>query len=515
MRIHFIAAVLIFLITPCHGKDFLPDFAAVGLNKFDLAMQYLGTASGGDGSERFRKVTRAMGRKSIVDAHDADVPFMRIAVTGYAPSAYGKRGDLDLWLHNPSAYWAQIDALMDDLEAADMRAVCIFMFNPVQFPAMTRETVHDLLTDPQSRSSLLAERYIREFVQRYKHRRAVLFYELTNEFNLGADLDLAARCRKTLVAELCVPRSNYTTAEMIGYTRRFADLLHRLDPSRPVSSGFAIPRPSAEHLRAQPEWVSGKADWRLDTAAQFEKNLADIHAGIDLISVHLYPTPRSRLSPKAPTSATEELEIAKKAADSIGKPLFVGEFGDIKRIDGAPDSFPVLMLDRIAALKVPYSAVWAWEFYQRTPYTTRDSKPSAYSLEPGENDTLIAAIRQTNRKLGNRLTETVSGPDKSPPRVVLNWPLECAVLADAQAVHAVASDDSGKVARVEFWMDNRKFATDASPPYSANLTTAKLAAGRHWLTAKAYDQAGNAAEYHTLVVAAPNNRKINSTDCKL
>ena len=63
---------------------------SIGLNKFDLLKQYTGLASGGDGSTRYRKVTQAMGRKAIADARDAGVTYLRVAATGFAPSAYNR-----------------------------------------------------------------------------------------------------------------------------------------------------------------------------------------------------------------------------------------------------------------------------------------------------------------------------------------------------------------------------------------------------------------------------------------
>ena len=91
--------------------------ASVGLNKFDLFKQYLGTASGGDGGMSYRRVTQGMAKKAIADAHDIGVLYLRISATGYAPSAYGEPGDLDLWRRDSLAYWALSDQMRDDLHA--------------------------------------------------------------------------------------------------------------------------------------------------------------------------------------------------------------------------------------------------------------------------------------------------------------------------------------------------------------------------------------------------------------
>jgi len=472
---------------------------SIGLNKFDLVKQYTGLASGGDGSARYRRVTQAMGKKAIADARDAGVTYLRVSATGFAPSAYSRPGDLDLWVKNPSAYWAQVDELMNDLDAYDMRAVFTFIWNPVQFPAMTGETVHDLMTNPKSHSALLAERYIREFVERYKGRKTTLFYELTNELNLAADLDTVSRCRSELPPPQCEPKGNFTTAEMIAFTQRLADQIRNLDPTRPISSGFSAPRPAAEHLRARPEWITGQADFTPDTSAQLEKNLADIHAGIDLISVHLYPNYGDRRFGAPVQPVTALLDVLKLAADKIGKPLFVGEFGDAKRLDGDVDSFTVQMLDRIVEHKIPFSAVWVWEFYQTAPYATRDNRNTLYSLEPGVTDALIDRIRQANGRLGNSVPPVIH-PDKTPPRVVLTWPLDCTKVSADQFLHAVASDNSGSVHRIEFWLGGAQVAADYLPPYQFNLAVAGIEEGDHELIARAFDHAGNQAEYRSRII---------------
>ena len=43
----------------------------------------------------------------------------------------------------------------------------------------------------------MLERYVREFVERYKDHKAVLFYEVSNELNLTVDLDVASRLSVT------------------------------------------------------------------------------------------------------------------------------------------------------------------------------------------------------------------------------------------------------------------------------------------------------------------------------
>ena len=184
----------------------------VGFNKFDLVLQYLGRASGGNGTTRFQKVTQAMARKSIVDARNIDVTLFRVSATGFDPVAFGHPGDLDLWRVNPGAYFALFDRMMADLEANNVQIIPVFVWNPTQFPAMANETLDALITDPNSGSYQLLTSYVTEFAERYYDHRMLYFYELTNELNLLADLDMVQSCRRDFGdSEMCAHMGNFSS----------------------------------------------------------------------------------------------------------------------------------------------------------------------------------------------------------------------------------------------------------------------------------------------------------------
>lgn len=467
---------------------------AVGLNKFDLLKQYTGRASGGDGSAAYRRVTKAMARRSLADAQDAGVTLMRVAVGGYAPTAFGEDGDLDLWLSNPAKFWTHMDQMMNDLDEFGIRLIPVLMWNAGQFPAMANETLADLVKDPRSKSRILLNTFVTDFVTRYRDRQTIYFYELTNELNLQADLDAVARCKKRRKKE-CAARENISTDDLIVFSGQFAGLIRESDKFRLISSGYSVPRASAEHLRSRPEWSSSGPDWSRDSREQFSKHLKEIHSAVDIISIHLYSgKANNRFGTDDPLALLEE---AHRAAREAGKPLFVGEFGDLNPVLAGPDSHVARMIDRMVKLGVEYSAVWVWEFYQGSTYRPRDTKASKMSLEPGYTDYLIDRIREANHA-GRR--KAVRGEDILPPRVVLTWPLECSVLKNGQTIHAVVSDDSGAVKKVDFLLDDGLVGNDESPPYQALVSAIKLKTGVHRLTARAYDFSGNAAEFSSEVI---------------
>lgn len=497
-------ALLFIGLAPCNAH---PD-SQIGLNKVELLQQYLGTASGGDGSLAFRKVTRAMAEKSLDDARDVGASFVRVAVAGTAPVRSGQRGDLDLWKQNPEAYWKIMDQMMDALQARGIKIVPVFVWNLGQFPSMNEEQVDALLTNPNSRSWKLLESYISEFAMRYRNYAGILFYELGNEFNLPADLDVNKRC-ETAKFLMCGAKANFSSADVIAFTKRLADLIRSIDGSRKLSSGFAVPRPSAEHLRQRPE-LAGKADWTLDTVADLERNLADMNRYVDIISVHLYPNKEDLRFGAGSGEEYRLIQVIKQGADRIGKPLFVGEFGDVDARNAGPGGFSDQMLNQVISLKIPYAAMWAWQLYIKNTYTSYDTVHTMPSLEPGRTDYLIGRFRQTAARLGSGVQSHVT-PDKVPPHVVLTWPLECAKVSGMQTLYAVASDGGDAVEHVDFLVNGEVVETKVEPPYQVSWNAKDQKPGEYMLAARAHDRAGNQAEYSAVVLV--NTAKASGSTC--
>lgn len=461
----------------------------IGLNKFDLFLQYLGQASGGDGSLAYRVVTREMARKAIVDAKNLGVNYLRVSVMGYFPIAYADKGNLDLWRSDEPAYWKLMDQMVADLDAAGIQLIPVFVWNEVQLPALAQETVTDLITNKDSKSYKLLTTYTTQFISRYKNKPTVLFYELTNELNLGADLDNVMRCKKKFVSKRCEPIANYSTAQMIEFTSRFSSLIRNLDSSRLISSGFSVPRPTAEGLRGKPEWVTGDAGRPADDASSFEKNLLEIHKNIDIVSVHLYPLPGK------PRFGEEEfilLQRLKKITDKAGKKLFVGEFGGPNSAEIGNDSFMDKIIAKIEELAVPYSAPWGWQFYQKATYSTRDTDATIFAVEPGYSDRIMGVLKAANYRLRQQEPPSTL-KDQTRPVMVLTWPLPCQAIQGKQLVHVTASDDLSGISHVEFTLgDDRKFSV-SKVPFQWEIDTSDLQSGVYLLQAKSIDQAGNAA----------------------
>ena len=90
--------------------------------------------------------------------------------------------------------------------------------------------------------------------------------------------------------------------------------------------------------------------------------------------------------------------------------------------------------------------------------------------------------------------------DTAPPAVAIASPAGGTVVNGSVAISASASDNVG-VTKIEILVDGTLLATGTSAPFSATWNSAAAAAGTHVLTARAYDQANNAATSTAVSVA--------------
>jgi hypothetical protein len=368
--------------------------------------------------------------------------------------------------------------MFDALDRFELRLVPSFVCNPAQFPALARETVATFIRDPNSASRRLLARFIGDFIGHYKSRKTILFYELTNELNLFADVDLRKKCR----ADPCA-WDNFTTAELDEFSRDMVRLIKSRDPARPVSSGFSLPRPAAMHLARRPQFGASGPDWTPDTREEMARHLIETQQPFDIISVHIYPIYPKPQDNRFGLPQGQQYRLvadAAAAAKSAGKPLFIGEFGDT-----GTTPFMAHILDEIIRHRVDFAAIWVWEFYQTSTYQTRNTEATRDEVEPGYSDDVIALLMQTERA--------------APPRVVLTWPLPCAVVDRPLDVAAVASDGAGAVKGVEFLVDGKALGAVSTPPYKARFDPAGQGARMADLAARAVTGSGTVAEFHSMV----------------
>jgi endo-1,4-beta-mannosidase len=367
-------------------------FRNVGANIPDLFEQFL-----------YGKDAKAI--RALNDAQAAGVRFVRCWGTTWGPDNFG------LFTTDRARWMGAFDRMLAAADNARITVVPSLLFNINMLPEYVRRTtgkdeqVGDLLT-PGSASNTLAVNYVTTMVARYKDDPRVLFWEIGNEYNLEADL--SAQWKKRPANQ--IPTSDQIRAFLI----QIATLIKRIDKKHLVTSGNSDMRPYAWHIRQgmlahrnAPDPNDYPMDWTQDSFPQYVEMLRFFNPPpLDLLSVHLYPTSRADtphwLYKNDTVAAT--LPWVRTVSDLIGRPLFVGEFGQEVMADGkeAEMLWSTDFLRRMAMGAAPIAAVWAWEFDQFEPPT-----PSPHSLSPERTPDFVRALGAANQTI----LETILNPD--------------------------------------------------------------------------------------------------------
>ena len=191
-------------------------------------------------------------------------------------------------------------------------------------------------------------------------------------------------------------RDNFSTNDMIAFeswlANRVRDLAGAAGLPTMVSTGHAIPRVDAEHLRQS--YHAASRDWSPDTKAQFVRNLIDTAACCELASVHYYAGHGARWGISNPNS-TEPLTVAFFAIEkdahlrNRSQTLYVGEFGDP---NPGPRAFSLSVLQLLSTVPIRVATVWVWMFYQ---FSSTSMAPYSISPDPVD-DNILQAMRAVN-----------------------------------------------------------------------------------------------------------------------
>lgn len=319
-----------------------------------------------------------------------EIPFARAAFCGYYSN------QMRLYLDNRDEYFRRMDAVVAAAEIHGVKLIpSLFWWYPC-VPDLVEEPCNRW-GDPNSKTHAFMRRYVTDVVTRYLHSPAVLAWEFGNELNLAIDLPNAAQVRPPHPRhhgspEKRGPEDDLTSEMMLTALGAFAETVRAVDPARPISTGHAMPRPSAFHQRTE-------LSWAIDSRAQFIAELqTQTPASFDLMSIHLYPGERhQRFERGREATYLELITAAQEAALQAGKTLFIGEFGAL------PSNPPGMnieqtkaeglsMLSAIEACRVPLAALWVFDFEKQPGMNVRHDNARSFYLE---------ALRDANRRLAS------------------------------------------------------------------------------------------------------------------
>ncbi|MBI4556357.1 MAG: cellulase family glycosylhydrolase [Candidatus Hydrogenedentes bacterium] len=331
-------------------KDGLP-YRAIGINYFSAF------------SRRLQNPDDTSYRQGFADLAKRGISFVRFMACGYWPV------DWKLYQSNKEAYFKLLDDVVRAAEETGIGLIPSLFWYPAGISDLVREP-RNQWGNPSSKTLAFMRQYTQEMVERYKDSSAIWVWEFGNEFSLDADL-YSPEHRPPIVPDLGTATSrsdadDLTHEMVVTAYREFAKEVRKYDPSRLVTTGASLPRPSAEHLRRERKWIA-------DSEKEFSRNLVDITPDpMNMTSVHIYPMDRQgRFDPKD-TPYDQIVRLCMETTERNGKALFVGEFGAAdKPEDGGPERARREFLAQLTALErgeVPLAALWVYDLEQQEDF---------------------------------------------------------------------------------------------------------------------------------------------------
>jgi hypothetical protein len=113
--------------------------------------------------------------------------------------------------------------------------------------------------------------------------------------------------------------------------------------------------------------------------------LRDVHPDpVDIISIHFYPRDGNLRFGNKDENSAKVLEIIKRVADRIGKPIYIGETGD--DYEKNPDSlFLKNVFDEVVKLNIPITLIWNWM-----------SPNDKFDVNPERTPNIVALMKRAN-----------------------------------------------------------------------------------------------------------------------
>jgi hypothetical protein len=315
-------------------------------------------------------------RQGFKELNSFNIPFIRFMAGGYWPN------DNRLYVEDKTRYFALMDRFVEDAEQAGIGLIPSLFWYHSNVPDLMKEP-RNRWGDPGSRTIAFMKEYVSEFVGRYAHSPAIWGWEFGNEYNLEQDLPNASECRPPIVthmgtAEERTAEDDLTSDMLYTAYRIFAEEVRAYDPHRILISGNSIPRATAWNQRRHRAFIQ-------DTEEQFQGMLAlDNPDPFDVVSAHYYLNEGKRFGEEASTDKV--MSLMQQAAQRIGKPLFIGEFGVSDTMeDGSVNHERAreLYADMVYSLKkadVPLSALWVFDYVHQPETTVTGTNKRAYQL---------------------------------------------------------------------------------------------------------------------------------------
>ncbi len=394
------------------GRFFLEGapYAEISFNKFDLFWQLYDQLAEGKALNATNVMVQAQD-KALRNLHELGFKSIRVFALPWGPAGPDSYAESQKRVN----LYAALDKMLELCDAHDIRVV--WSLSAASFTdtklvsgrgwVFGEEQQRELIANRESRGRKLLYRYLHETVARYRDRKAVLMWEISNEVTLSADIGDADRVYNG--------ERMPTLKEVAGFFDDVAQCVKAADPLRLVSSGGSNMRESQWHL------YQGKG-WRTDNFEEQFKcfELLYANSAVDLIDIHSYPDNKPGYAIIGTNGAKMWLDDKgyMTIAQRLRKPLMIGEIGlhAIARSDNkvwheTPDYFEtyddakaarpwvVKTLNDVIEAGVPLSYWWCYQ----SDRAGDQNDPQRFDIDRDRNPELVACIADANRNLKAKL----------------------------------------------------------------------------------------------------------------
>ena len=389
-----------------YGKFFLggSPFAEISFNKFDLLWQLYDQRAAGKPLDADNPMVRAQD-KALRDLHELGFRTVRVFALPWGPAGPASYADPE----KRENLFAALDKMLDLCDAHDIRVV--WSLGAGTFTDATlgpkgweygEEQERELVSDPGSRGRKLLYRYLDETVARFRDRRAVLMWEITNELTLSADIG----DRDRVYNGQRMP----SLRDVAGFFDDVARRIKAADPLRLVNSG-------GSHMRESQWNLFQRRGWKKDTFEEQFRCFEMLYAktAVDVIDIHSYPDNKPGYAIAGADGNPTWLDNKGYAAiaSRLGRPLMIGELGlhaaarTEKVWEETPDYFEsyddaaaaepwvAKTLDDVIAAGIPLAYWWCYQSDRAMDRTNRQR----FDIDRDRNPVLVARVAEANRRL--------------------------------------------------------------------------------------------------------------------
>jgi len=396
------------VLTIREGRFFLEGkpFGEISFNKFDLFWALWNEASRGKQLTPDNPMVIRQD-KALRELHERGFRSIRFFALPYMHADWRKVYDDSE--KREKVFYKTMDTVLDLCDRHDIKVVYCLCAGSFTDRRRGRgkwehgeEHIRELVADPESQSRKRFYAYLEDMINRYKARKTILMWEITNELTNTADIMPGTRVYQG---------ERMPTHKEVG--RFYDDVAKRIksiDPLRLVVNGGSKLRESAWNQYANGTWTPDT----LDEHVQAYKLVFD-NSALDVVDVHFYGV---REGYKIRSNDGKEYTLDPKAYMEIGRqlkqPVIIGEYGALPsrsekdKPEGWFTSYQERALarkwfrkavDDVVEAEVPLVYWWCYQSDRKMDQNDSSRMDVSMDLSPD----LVKIVELGNRKLKRKL----------------------------------------------------------------------------------------------------------------